>query len=113
MRELVVEPDVFTFVNLLCACSQTCDFDSGRYVNWHIENTRVKTDIYVQNALVDMYFKCGYIALMIENGFLATTLAMAFLYVFFAWKMLKNLVAINDSKHLGTLCNVFDELLEE
>ncbi|KAK9284220.1 hypothetical protein L1049_023389 [Liquidambar formosana] len=63
MRGWGVEPDVFTFVNLLSACTQTCDFNLGRYVHCQIEITGAKTDIYVQNALVDMYAKCGYLHL--------------------------------------------------
>ncbi|XP_059644449.1 pentatricopeptide repeat-containing protein At2g22410, mitochondrial-like [Cornus florida] len=61
MRELGVVPDEFTFVNLLSVCSQTCDLESGRYVHSYIEVTGSKTDIYVQNALVDMYAKCGHL----------------------------------------------------
>ncbi|KAA8547291.1 hypothetical protein F0562_003845 [Nyssa sinensis] len=61
MRELGIEPDEFTFVNLLSVCSQTYDLDLGRFVHLYIEITGVKIDIYVQNALVDMYAKCGHL----------------------------------------------------
>lgn len=59
MRQLGIEPDGFTFVSLLSVSSQTRDLDFGRYVHLYIETTGTPTDIYVQNALVDMYAKSG------------------------------------------------------
>ena len=59
MREWGMEPDGFTFVNLLSVCSQSRDLDLGRYVHFCIEITGVKIDIIVRNALMDMYAKCG------------------------------------------------------
>lgn len=59
MREWRMEPDEFTFVNLLAVCSQSCDLDLGRYVHFCIETTGVKIDVIVRNALMDMYGKCG------------------------------------------------------
>ncbi|XP_057969036.1 pentatricopeptide repeat-containing protein At2g22410, mitochondrial-like [Malania oleifera] len=59
MRELGLEPDEFTLVNLLSVCSQTCHLKFGRYLHTYIEVTGVKADTYVRNALVDMYAKCG------------------------------------------------------
>ncbi|KAL7193167.1 hypothetical protein ACSBR2_024887 [Camellia fascicularis] len=59
MLELEMEPDEFTFVSLLSVGSQTFDLHLGRYVHFYIEITGAETDIFVQNALVDMYAKCG------------------------------------------------------
>ena len=59
MREQGMEPDGFTFVNLLSVCSQSSDSDLGRYVHFCIEISGVKIDIIVRNALMDMYSKCG------------------------------------------------------
>lgn len=59
MRDCRVEPDVVTFVNLLSACSHTRDLKAGRFVHGFIEISGIKTDVYVDNALVDMYAKCG------------------------------------------------------
>lgn len=59
MRELQLEPDKFTLVNLLSACSHGCDLDLGRYVHLYIEVTGIEIDHIVRNALLDMYVKCG------------------------------------------------------
>ncbi|XP_071735139.1 pentatricopeptide repeat-containing protein At2g22410, mitochondrial-like [Rutidosis leptorrhynchoides] len=59
MRELGVEPDDFTYVNLLSVCSQNCENILGRILHSYIVTTGARTDIYVQNAIIDMYSKCG------------------------------------------------------
>ncbi|XAR57854.1 hypothetical protein NMG60_11026138 [Bertholletia excelsa] len=59
MRHVGIEPDQFTLVSLLSVSSQTFNLDLGRYVHFYIEITKARADIYVQNALVDMYAKCG------------------------------------------------------
>ncbi|GFY93983.1 pentatricopeptide repeat (PPR) superfamily protein [Actinidia rufa] len=59
MRQLGMGPDDFTFVSLLSVSAQTTDLHLGKYVHFYIEITGAKIDIYVQNALVDMYAKCG------------------------------------------------------
>ncbi|OWM66323.1 pentatricopeptide repeat-containing protein At2g29760, chloroplastic-like [Punica granatum] len=61
MRESGVVPDGFTFVSLLSACSQTCDLDLGRFVHLYIEITGLEIDLFVRNALLDMYGKCGHL----------------------------------------------------
>lgn len=58
MRELGLEPDGFTFVSLLSVSSQSCDVGLGRFVHLYIEINGIKTDIFVRNALLDMYAKC-------------------------------------------------------
>ncbi|XP_024931960.3 pentatricopeptide repeat-containing protein At2g29760, chloroplastic-like isoform X2 [Ziziphus jujuba] len=59
MRELQLEPDKFTMVNLLSVCSHGCDLDLGRYVHHYIEVTGMEIDQIVKNSLLDMYVKCG------------------------------------------------------
>ncbi|KAL4577379.1 hypothetical protein LXL04_013488 [Taraxacum kok-saghyz] len=59
MMELDVDPDDFTFVNLLSVCSQSSHGVLGRFLHSHIVTTKSHIDIYVQNAIVDMYAKCG------------------------------------------------------
>ncbi|KVI09041.1 pentatricopeptide repeat-containing protein At2g22410, mitochondrial-like [Cynara cardunculus var. scolymus] len=61
MTELGVEPDDFTFVSLLSVCSQNCQEALGRLLHSYIVITRAHIDIYVQNAIVDMYAKCGHL----------------------------------------------------
>lgn len=53
------EPDKFTFMCLLSVSSQTSDYDLGRCIHSSIEITGKNNDLYVQNAIVDMYAKCG------------------------------------------------------
>ncbi|KAL8246484.1 hypothetical protein R6Q59_007700 [Mikania micrantha] len=60
MRELGVEPDDFTFVSLLAVCSQNCQVLGG-LLHSYIVTTGAHVDIYVQNAIVDMYAKCGHL----------------------------------------------------
>ncbi|XP_023729039.1 pentatricopeptide repeat-containing protein At2g22410, mitochondrial [Lactuca sativa] len=59
MRELDVKPDDFTFVSLLSVCSQSSHGVLGRSLHSYIVTTKSHIDIYVQNAIVDMYSKCG------------------------------------------------------
>uniref|UniRef100_A0A161ZQ68 Pentacotripeptide-repeat region of PRORP domain-containing protein n=1 Tax=Daucus carota subsp. sativus TaxID=79200 RepID=A0A161ZQ68_DAUCS len=58
MRDVGVKPDNSTFVSLLSVCSQICNLELGKFVHSYIEVNGVKADIYVHNALVDMYAKC-------------------------------------------------------
>ncbi|KAK1410910.1 hypothetical protein QVD17_37452 [Tagetes erecta] len=59
MREVGVKPDDFTFVSLLSVCSQNCQEVLGALLQSYIVTTGDRVDIYVQNAIVDMYAKCG------------------------------------------------------
>ncbi|KAH6803095.1 hypothetical protein C2S51_034541 [Perilla frutescens var. frutescens] len=61
MREEGVEPDGHTFVSLLSVCSRIYDVELGKFVHWHIEISGVSVDTHTQNALLDMYAKCGHL----------------------------------------------------
>lgn len=61
MREGGVEADGHTFVSLLSVCSRIHDAELGKFVHWYIEINGVFADIFVQNALLDMYAKCGHL----------------------------------------------------
>ncbi|KAL0430342.1 UNVERIFIED_CONTAM: Pentatricopeptide repeat-containing protein, mitochondrial [Sesamum radiatum] len=69
MREGGVEPDGHTFVSLLSVCSRICDVELGRSVHWYIEINGVTVDVFLQNALLDMYAKCGHLQ-MAEGVFM-------------------------------------------
>ncbi|GER49907.1 pentatricopeptide repeat-containing protein [Striga asiatica] len=56
-----VQPDGHTFVSLLSLCSRIYDVNFGRYVHWCIVVNGVFPDVFVQNALLDMYAKCGHL----------------------------------------------------
>ncbi|XP_051115158.1 pentatricopeptide repeat-containing protein At2g22410, mitochondrial-like [Andrographis paniculata] len=59
MREDGVMPDGHTFVSLLSVCSIIRGVVLGKFVHWFIEANAVYVDVYVHNALLDMYAKCG------------------------------------------------------
>ncbi|XP_073272168.1 pentatricopeptide repeat-containing protein At2g29760, chloroplastic-like [Primulina huaijiensis] len=59
MRDAGFEPNGHTLVSFLSLCSRIYDVNLGRFVHWYIEINRVDIDVYVQNALLDMYAKCG------------------------------------------------------
>lgn len=54
-----VRPDKVTVSSVLCACAHVGSLDVGEAVHEYIRKHGVKTDIYVGNALIDMYCKCG------------------------------------------------------
>lgn len=54
-----MEPDGHTLVHLLSVCSDIQDVEMDSSVHWYIEINGVNVDAYEQNALLDMYAKCG------------------------------------------------------
>ncbi|KAJ4703687.1 Pentatricopeptide repeat-containing protein [Melia azedarach] len=54
-----VEPDVFTITSILHACA--CDglLEIGKDVHNYIKENDMQSSLYVSNALMDMYAKCG------------------------------------------------------
>jgi pentatricopeptide repeat protein len=61
MQQLGLEPDVFTLVGLLSVSSKHGNLDLGRFVHLYIVVTGIEIDSIVNNALVDMYAKCGHL----------------------------------------------------
>ncbi|KAL2607659.1 hypothetical protein R1flu_026232 [Riccia fluitans] len=59
MQKQGVKPDKFTFVSILNACAAVGDLEQGKLAHEEIINSGVKLNIFVWNALVDMYIKCG------------------------------------------------------
>nr|XP_011458561.1 PREDICTED: pentatricopeptide repeat-containing protein At3g21470-like [Fragaria vesca subsp. vesca] len=53
------EPDEFTIVSVLSACSQSGLLDVGKDIHNMLSHNRIKLNQIVHNALVDMYAKCG------------------------------------------------------
>ncbi|XP_057841966.2 pentatricopeptide repeat-containing protein At2g13600 [Cryptomeria japonica] len=54
-----VKPDHFTFVSVLSACAGLAVLECGRQVHCQITRTGHDVTIFLGNALVDMYAKCG------------------------------------------------------
>ncbi|RDX62478.1 Pentatricopeptide repeat-containing protein, partial [Mucuna pruriens] len=57
----VVVPNDFTIVAVLSACSRLGDLDMGKWVHVYAESIGYKGNLFVGNALIDMYAKCGVI----------------------------------------------------
>ncbi|ONI21894.1 hypothetical protein PRUPE_2G097100 [Prunus persica] len=51
--------DEMTLVIVLSACSKLGDLSLGRKINEYIHDNGVYRDVFIGNALVDMYLKCG------------------------------------------------------
>ncbi|XP_058078520.1 pentatricopeptide repeat-containing protein At1g08070, chloroplastic-like [Magnolia sinica] len=60
-----VRPDNFTISSILSACAQTGALNLGDWVRRYVEKNGI-SDVFVATALVDMYCKCGSIALARE-----------------------------------------------
>lgn len=59
MCDAKLKADQMTAVIVLSACSKLGDLKLGRKIHDYIRHNRVTSDVFVGNALVDMYFKCG------------------------------------------------------
>lgn len=59
MVEKGVRPDDYTYPSVLKACSEELDIVSGREVHKSIECSGIEWNLYVCNALIYMYGKCG------------------------------------------------------
>ena len=56
-------PNAFTIVNLLPACSRVASLKMGKQIHaWSIHRS-LMSDLFVSNALVDAYAKCGQLSL--------------------------------------------------
>ncbi|XP_027367351.1 pentatricopeptide repeat-containing protein At4g38010 [Abrus precatorius] len=53
------EPDEVTLTSVLSACASLGLLDYGRWVHEYIDRSRIKWDVHIGTALVDMYAKCG------------------------------------------------------
>ncbi|KAG9459408.1 hypothetical protein H6P81_003916 [Aristolochia fimbriata] len=54
-----VVPSEITFVSALSACARVGDLVQGRVLHTSITELQIKPDIFVRNALINMYMKCG------------------------------------------------------
>ncbi|GAB2286641.1 hypothetical protein Dimus_021034 [Dionaea muscipula] len=59
MMGLGIRPDKFTYPSVLKACGELLDLDFGRKVHMSIRAGEYMQCLYVQNALIAMYGKCG------------------------------------------------------
>ncbi|KAA8520572.1 hypothetical protein F0562_014828 [Nyssa sinensis] len=61
-----IQPDETTLGSVLSACAQMGALDQGKYVHLLIDRYKVKRDVVLETALVDMYAKCGSIDLALQ-----------------------------------------------
>ncbi|KAL6511965.1 hypothetical protein OROGR_021562 [Orobanche gracilis] len=54
-----VRPDNFTYPSVLKGCAEQSNLDFGREVHKSIASSSFGHDLFVQNALISMYAKCG------------------------------------------------------
>ncbi|WOH05525.1 hypothetical protein DCAR_0624942 [Daucus carota subsp. sativus] len=59
MQTAKVKADAYTMVSILTACAHLGALELGEWVKAYIDKNKIKNDVYVGNALIDMYFRCG------------------------------------------------------
>eukprot|EP01018_Ginkgo_biloba_P031948 Gb_02723 [translate_table: standard] len=64
MQRTGIKPNHFTFASVLSACASLTAPDKGKAIHEQISGSQFQSNIFVGNALVDMYAKCG----SIENA---------------------------------------------
>ncbi|OIT03771.1 pentatricopeptide repeat-containing protein, mitochondrial [Nicotiana attenuata] len=69
MMAIKVKPDEITVASVLSACAHLGTLDVGKAVHDYVRQHGIKMDIYVGNALVDMYCKCGSVNTALEVFF--------------------------------------------
>ncbi|KFK44951.1 hypothetical protein AALP_AA1G324700 [Arabis alpina] len=63
MLEDGIEPDHFTYPCLLKACTRLKLIREGKQIHGHVFKLGFEDDVYVQNSLINMYGRCGEMAL--------------------------------------------------
>ncbi|KAB2599118.1 pentatricopeptide repeat-containing protein [Pyrus ussuriensis x Pyrus communis] len=59
MRQAFVVPNQFTYASTLQACATMEHLDFGMQIHCHITKVGIDSDVYVSNALMGVYAKCG------------------------------------------------------
>ncbi|XP_048225890.1 pentatricopeptide repeat-containing protein At3g03580 [Ricinus communis] len=59
MKDFNVKPDTYTFPSVINACAALGDFEIGNVVQNHVLEIGFGFDLYIGNALVDMYARFG------------------------------------------------------
>lgn len=66
MRQESVHPNQFTFASVLQACASLESLDFGKQIHCHVLKQGLHLDVFVSNALMDVYAKCGHIDNSVE-----------------------------------------------
>lgn len=59
MRSYGLSPDQYTFASVFRACSALATLEHGKRTHGVLLKTKIKENVVVSSALVDMYFKCS------------------------------------------------------
>jgi len=59
LQSIGIQPDQFSFASVLPACANLASLEQGRLIHGDIIKRGFQFDVFVANALVDMYAKCG------------------------------------------------------
>jgi pentatricopeptide repeat protein len=59
MQQEGMNPDKFTFVQVINSCAGLGALDDGRLVHEQLIQSGCESDVFVGNSLIDMYSKCG------------------------------------------------------
>jgi pentatricopeptide repeat protein len=59
MEKENVKPNDVTMVGVLSACTKKLDLEFGRWVCLYIERNEISVNLTLNNAMLDMYWKCG------------------------------------------------------
>ncbi|CAN4086410.1 unnamed protein product [Withania somnifera] len=59
MQAATIRPDEFTMVSILTTCAHLGALELGEWIKTYIDKHKIKVDIHLGNAVIDMYFKCG------------------------------------------------------
>lgn len=59
MQSCGIKADEFTIVSILTACANLGAMELGEWAKTYFDWSTIKNDIFVGNALIDMYLKCG------------------------------------------------------
>ncbi|EOA38731.1 hypothetical protein CARUB_v10010872mg [Capsella rubella] len=63
MMERGIEPDHFTYPCLLKACTRLKSIKEGKQIHGQVFKLGLEDDVFVQNSLINMYGRCGEMAL--------------------------------------------------
>ncbi|CAA7397166.1 unnamed protein product [Spirodela intermedia] len=66
MQTVGVKPDAFTIVGVLTACAHLGALEAGEWVRIYVGRRKVRADVAVGNAFIDMYSKCGVVERALE-----------------------------------------------
>ncbi|KAH9324074.1 hypothetical protein KI387_004252, partial [Taxus chinensis] len=59
MKVTGIEPNVFSFASVLPACPEKAGLEKGKEIHGDVIRRGFQCNVFVSNALVDMYSKCG------------------------------------------------------